>query len=75
MMPAPSLPARSTGTPTGEARFRRNWRGRLVLQCEFRIYNGDSAMGEQPRVWRDAPEWSLRHIRHYRKTRGLEPLI
>lgn len=74
-MPAPSLPGFVTDKPTGNARFRKNWRGKLVLECEFEIYSGDKAMGERPKVWRDAPEWALMYIRHYRQVRGLDPLI
>jgi hypothetical protein len=74
-MPAPPTPIGAIGQPTGNARFRKDWRGRLVLECEFSIYKGDSAMGERPLIWRDAPHWALSHIRHHRKARGLDPLI
>lgn len=74
-MPAPSLPSHETTRPTGEARFRKNWRGKLVLQCQFREYVADQALGEQPLVWRDAPEWALHHIRYHRHRLGLAPLL
>lgn len=74
-MPAPSLPTGAEGNPTGEARFRKNWRGKLILECEVSIYNGDQAMGERPKVWIDAPHWALSHIRYHRQAKGLDPLI
>lgn len=74
-MPAPSTPSGFPDDITGNARFRKNFLGQMVLQYEVALYLGDKAMGDPPLVWRDAPSWALYHIRYWRNQKGLEPLI
>jgi hypothetical protein len=74
-MPAPATPVGAIGTPTGQVRFRRNMLGKLILQCEVKRYVGDIAMGKEPLLWIDAPEWALYHIRYYRKLHKMEPFL
>lgn len=72
-MPLPPTP-RGRDPMTGEARFRRNLFGQLILQLEERPYR-DPARGTAPTVWRDAGELDLWRLRATRAARGLEPLI
>lgn len=67
-MPAPE------GDQTGNARFRTDWRGRLVLEVEYSRYR-DRALGGPVLAWRDATDRDLFRTRWMRKHKGLEPLI
>ena len=67
-MPAPD------GDQTGNARFRTDWRGRMVLQVEYEKHR-DIALGGNTLEWRDAVPSDLLRTRHMRKVRGMEPLI
>ncbi len=67
-MPAPQ------GDQTGNARFRKGWGGRLVLEIEYEV-GRDSALGGSTLAWRDATERDLFRVRWLRNSRGLEPLI
>ncbi|WP_305096468.1 hypothetical protein [Croceibacterium aestuarii] len=67
-MPAPD------GDQTGNARFRKHWSGRLILQVEYERFR-DEALGGSVLAWRDATDHDLYRTRWMRKHRGLEPLI
>jgi hypothetical protein len=72
-MPAPST--HYGRDVTGDARFRRGWGGRLVLQVLVEDRPLDTAMGEPTYRWIDAVESDLYPLRYHRKHRGLEPLL
>ena len=72
-MPAPST--HYGRDVTGKARFRQDWRGKLVLEVEVKDRPLDRAMGEPSYRWIDACESDLYALRYYRKRNGLEPLI
>jgi hypothetical protein len=59
---------------TGQARFRRSWSGRLILQVEEPV-SGDRAMAGPSVGWRDATEDDLRGLRRIRALKKLEPLL
>lgn len=67
-MPAPD------GDQTGNARFRADWRGRLILEVEYE-QRRDCALGGPVLAWRTATDRDLFRTRYMRKQKRLEPLI
>jgi hypothetical protein len=61
--------------PTGNLRFRKGWRGRLVLEAEFISKVRDPAFGEDRLFWQDAIADDLWRIRYHREHNKMEPLI
>lgn len=59
---------------TGNVRFRKDWRGRLVLEMEVSRYR-DDALGGSTLTWRDCTEGDLSRVRKTRRQKSLEPLI
>lgn len=73
-MPAPP-PRMYRSEPTGNLRFRKGWKGCLVLEAEFVSPVRDPAFGEDRLFWQDAIADDFYRIRYWRKQKKMEAFL